>query len=89
MSEGLLIELMYLSIETAALMCAPLIVTILVVGIISQVLQTVTQLKDQALSFVPKVFITGIVFAFTIPWYIELMQKYTEIIFSIIEKAAL
>ena len=89
MSEGLLIELMYLSIESAALMCAPIIVTILVVGIISQIIQTVTQLKDQALSFVPKVFIAGIVFAFSIPWYIELAQKYTEIIFSMIEKAAL
>jgi len=87
MSEGILIEVMHLSIQTAALLCAPLILTIMIVGIISQILQSVTQLKDQALSFVPKVFITGIVFTLAIPWYIEIIEKYVEIIFTLVGRA--
>jgi flagellar biosynthetic protein FliQ len=88
MTEGLLIEIMHLTVQTAALLVAPLIGTVLIVGLVSQIIQTVTQLKDQALSFVPKVFVAGIVFVLLIPWYLQLMQKYTEIIFSFIERAA-
>lgn len=89
MSEGMLIELMYVTIETAALLSAPIVVTVLVVGLISQVIQTVTQLKDQALSFVPKIFLSGIVFVFSLPWCIKLLEQYVEFIFSLIEKARL
>ena len=88
MSEGLLIEIMQLTVRTTAWLTAPIIVTIMVVGIISQILQTVTQLKDQSLSFVPKVFIAGIIFTLAIPWYIQIIQKYVEIIFSLMGRAA-
>lgn len=89
MSEGMLIELMYVTVEAAALLSAPIIITVLVVGLVSQIIQTVTQLKDQALSFVPKIFISGIVFVFTIPWCIKLLEQYVEFVFSLIEKARL
>lgn len=87
MTEGLIIDIMLLTVKTAALMTAPVIVTIMLVGLLSQIIQTVTQLKDQALSFVPKVFISGIVFTLAIPWYIQLARRYTDIIFSIISSA--
>ena len=87
MTEELVIEIMQLTLKSMALLCAPLIVTIMVVGIVTQVLQSVTQLKDQALSFVPKVFITGLVFTLAVPWYIQQMQQYTEIIFQLITRA--
>ena len=82
MTEGLLIELMRKTMETIALMAAPMIGTVMVVGIISQILQSVTQLKDQSLSFVPKVVIAGIVLTLSIPWYISQIQHYVEFIFS-------
>lgn len=87
MNEELIIEIMIKSLKTMALMSAPIIVTIMVIGILTQVLQSVTQLKDQALSFVPKVFITGLVFALAIPWYIQQAQEYTEFIFQLIGRA--
>ena len=87
MSEELIIEIMQLTLKTMALLSAPIIVTIMVVGVVTQVLQSVTQLKDQALSFVPKVFITGLVFTLAVPWYIQHMQQYTEIIFQLISRA--
>ncbi len=87
MSEELIIEIMQLTLKTMALLSAPIIVTIMIVGIVTQVLQSVTQLKDQALSFVPKVFITGLVFTLAVPWYIQHMQQYTEIIFQLVTRA--
>lgn len=89
MTEGLLIDVLHLTVETAALITAPLILTVMIVGIVSQVIQTVTQLKDQALSFVPKVFISGVVFILMIPWYIQLLQKYVEVIFGLIGRSDL
>lgn len=88
MTEELLIEVMMLTFQTIALLAAPLIVTVMVVGIVSQVIQTVTQLKDMALAFVPKVVIAGIVFVMCIPWYFELARRYTEIIYTLISRAS-
>ncbi|OGV49769.1 MAG: hypothetical protein A2X49_02840 [Lentisphaerae bacterium GWF2_52_8] len=88
MTEAMLMEVMKLTIETAAMLSAPIIGTVVIVGLISQVLQSVTQMKDQALSFVPKVLIAGIVFVLLIPWYIQIIQRYVEIIFGLIGRAA-
>jgi flagellar biosynthetic protein FliQ len=88
MTESLLIKVMHLTIQTAALLTAPLIVSVMVVGLASQAIQTVTQLRDQSLAFVPKVFVGGVVFLLLIPWYLQLIQKYVEIIFAIIGKAS-
>lgn len=88
MTEELIIEIMLLTFQTIAYMAAPLIVTVMVVGIVSQVLQTVTQLKDMALAFVPKIIIAGIVFVLCIPWYFQIAQRYTEIIFTLMGRAA-
>ena len=82
MSEGLLIELMRKTMVTVAYMAAPMIGTVMAVGIASQILQSVTQLKDQSLSFVPKVVIAGIVLTLSIPWYISQLRHYVEYIFS-------
>jgi len=88
MSEGALMDIMNLTIETAAWICAPLVITILVVGILSQVFQSVTQLKDQSLTFIPKFFLTSLVFVLSIPWFIQVMQKYVDVVFTMIGKAA-
>ena len=89
MTEELIIEIMQLSLKTMALLSAPIIITIMVVGVVMQILQSVTQLKDQAVTFVPKVFITGLVFTLAIPWYIQVAQQYTEIIFNLIARATM
>ncbi len=87
MSEGLLMDVMKLTMSTAAWLCAPLITTVVVVGLVSQVLQSVTQLKDQALTFVPKIVITGVVFILCVPWYIQMVQNYCDVIFNLMSKA--
>jgi flagellar biosynthesis protein FliQ len=88
MNEGLLMDIMKLTMTTSAWLCAPLVITVVVVGLVTQVLQSVTQLKDQSLTFVPKIFITGVVFVLAIPWYIQIVQNYCDVIFNLLEKAA-
>ena len=88
MNEGVLMDIMKLTMTTAAWLCAPLVITVVVVGLVTQILQSVTQLKDQALSFVPKMLVTGIVFILAIPWYIQMVQNYCDVIFTLMGKAA-
>lgn len=88
MTEGVLMDIMKLTMTTSAWLCAPLIITVVAVGLISQVLQSVTQLKDQALTFVPKIILTGLVFILAIPWYIQIVQNYCDVIFTLMGKAA-
>lgn len=69
---------------TIGMMSAPAIIVIVVVGIVSNVIQTVTQVRDQALAFVPKVIGVGIVLVIAVPWYLQLMESYTMTIFAMI-----
>ena len=89
MNEEILIELMRKTMEAVALMSAPMIGTVMIVGIVSQILQSVTQLKDQSLSFVPKVVVAGIVLTFSIPWYLSQLQHYVEFIFSYMSRGTM
>jgi len=87
MSEELIIEVLTLFIRTSALLSAPLIITAIVVGILVNVIQTVTQIKDQTLSFVPKVAAMAVVFVITVPWSIQIMQGFCDTIFALLERA--
>ena len=55
---------------------APVLVTTLVVGVVLNVLQTVTSIKDTSLSFVPKALIVAAVIGFSLPWGIQTMNSY-------------
>jgi flagellar biosynthetic protein FliQ len=49
---------------------APLLLTVLIVGLIVSILQAATQVQDQTLSFVPKLLAVAIAAAITAPWLI-------------------
>ena len=84
MSEELIIELAQVTIRTVGLVTAPMIIAIVVVGILSNVVQTVTQIRDPALAFVPKAFATGVILVISVPWMLQVLQGYTENIFTLI-----
>ena len=70
------------TLYTVALLAAPPLITLVFVGLSSQIVQTVTSLKDQALSFIPKMALTGIVIVLLLPWYIVTLKNYFNIIFN-------
>ncbi len=56
----------------------------LIVGLLTSALQTVTQLHDQTLSFVPRLVIVVLVAMITLPWGLEmLVDYYTELFHGI------
>lgn len=76
MSEELVVELLTLTLKTVGLLSAPMLITALVVGIITNLLQTVTQVRDSAVSFIPKLLAAAVVMVVTAPWCLQLLMGY-------------
>ena len=54
----------------------------IIVGLIISILQAVTQVQDQTLSFVPKVVGMGIVAVLAAPWIARMWMEYAQRMFS-------
>jgi flagellar biosynthesis protein FliQ len=62
---------------TAFIMALPILVSGMVIGIIISVFQAVTQIQDQAISFVPKIIVSFIALILAGPWMIDKILNYT------------
>lgn len=83
MTPESVLELMHFTLLTAAKLAAPYMISSVVVGVLMNVLQTVTQLKDQSLSFIPKIIVVGAVVLFALPWELNVLLAYFEYIFDL------
>lgn len=66
----------------AAKLAAPVLVTALVVGFAISLLQSITQVQEVTLSFVPKIVAVGIALLITGNWMIAEMIAFTNDMFS-------
>ena len=74
------------AIVTLILMGAPMLISGALLGILISMLQTVTQLKDQSLAFVPKILGVLLVLIFSVPFLIKTLTDYCNRIFLLVEK---
>ena len=65
----------------ALLVASPMLLVAIAVGLIVSVFQTVTQIQEQTLSFVPKLVAVAVVFLVALPWIMQLMVQYTVELF--------
>ena len=56
----------------------PILLSALVVGALISVLQAATQLQDQTLNQVPKMFTVAAVVFVTLPWILAALAEYTQ-----------
>jgi flagellar biosynthetic protein FliQ len=71
------------ALEITVMLSAPLLLTALVVGVVISLVQAVTQIQEQTLTFVPKFLAIVIVFVLTLPWAMDVMIRYaTELFLS-------
>jgi len=76
-TETQAIEIVSEAIWIAARISAPILVTAIAVGVAVGLLQSVTQLQEQTLSFVPKFIAVGAVIILSGSWMIQQMVNYT------------
>jgi flagellar biosynthetic protein FliQ len=58
------------------LVAAPLIVSALIVGLIVTLIQAVTQLQEQTLTFLPKLVTMALMFVLVLPWMLRRLTEF-------------
>ncbi|MBK8250678.1 MAG: flagellar biosynthesis protein FliQ [Gemmatimonadetes bacterium] len=81
MTYALVTDLARDAILVTALLAAPLLLVALSIGLLVSVFQTVTQIQEQTLSFVPKLIGVGGTFLVALPWMLQLLVEYTARLF--------
>jgi flagellar biosynthetic protein FliQ len=81
MSHALVVDLARNAILTALLLSGPLLTIALAVGLVISVVQAVTQIQEQTLTFVPKLLAVAGTFLIALPWMLQVMIRYTTEIF--------
>lgn len=73
MTDTQVIEVVVGALQIALKMAAPVLAVALVVGVLASLVQTITQIQEQALTFVPKLIGVGLVLALGGNWMMREM----------------
>lgn len=65
-------------------MAAPVLLVSITVGLIISIIQSVTQIQEQTLTFVPKIFAGIIVLIIVMPWMLEIFISSVNELFNYI-----
>lgn len=77
MQESIIVEIVTSALWTASQVSAPILLTAVAVGVFMGLLQSVTQIQEQTLAFVPKFAAVGLVIALTGSWMLRRMTDFT------------
>jgi flagellar biosynthetic protein FliQ len=76
------IETVRESLTVMLLLSSPILAAALVIGLVISIMQAVTQIQDQTLSFVPKIVVMGIVTILVTPWLATQIMEFATRMFS-------
>lgn len=76
MTPDLAVELMRRAVTTALVVATPMLVTALLVGVVISLVQAVTQIQEQTLTFIPKLFAMALIFIISLPWILSKLIDY-------------
>jgi flagellar biosynthetic protein FliQ len=76
MTPGLAIELVHRAVFVCLLVSAPLLVTSLLIGVVVSLLQALTQIQEQTLTFIPKLVAIAMVLLLALPWMLRQLVEY-------------
>ena len=77
------VAVMRKALEMVLLISGPFLLTALLLGTVISLVQSVTQIQEQTLTFVPKFAAVMLVMLLTLPWMMDTMTTYaTELFLS-------
>ena len=85
MTNGEVLDLMYEVFVLAVQLGGPVLVISMLVGVLISIIQAVTQIHEQTITFVPKLLVIGIILVFTGGNMLETLQDFTVRIFQMIQ----
>lgn len=84
MNSMTVMSLTYQAMLVALKMAAPLLLTVLVVGLVISIFQAATQVNEMTLAFVPKLLAAGAALVLLGPWLITTMVDYIQTLIGMI-----
>jgi flagellar biosynthetic protein FliQ len=84
MSDTALMQVALQMMLTGAKLCAPILLTALFVGFAVSMLQALTQVQDQTLSFVPKILAVGVALLVSGNWMVQTLVSFTTETFALL-----
>jgi len=82
MDSNAVLDLSMQALVITGKLAAPVLITSLVVGFAISLLQSITQIQEVTLSFVPKAVAVGIALVVTGHWMISEMVSFTTMVFD-------
>ena len=85
MDEAIFLTIFQKAIMLIMMMGAPILLSAIVVGLAISIIQSVTQIQEQTLTFVPKIFAALLVLVVAAPWMIDSFTTTTKEMFEYIK----
>ncbi len=82
MTDTIVVELITAAMWAAARVSAPILITAVVVGVVMGLLQSVTQIQEPTLAFVPKFAAVGLALVVAGSWMLRVMTEFTVELFT-------
>lgn len=70
------------------MIAAPILLTVLAIGLLVSIFQAATQINEQTLSFIPKLIGVFVALIFAGPWMLSTMVDYMHLVFTSIPAMA-
>lgn len=77
MTPQLAIDLLQRTLTLVITVAGPMLLAALIVGVAVSLMQAVTQVQEQSLTFIPKLLCTALVFLVALPWMMRAMVAFT------------
>ncbi len=72
----MIIQIVRETLWLSLLLCAPVLLVTLVVGLLISIFQAATQISEMTLTFIPKLVVACAVMIFTFPWMIHQFRDF-------------
>ncbi|NOY66339.1 MAG: flagellar biosynthesis protein FliQ [Gammaproteobacteria bacterium] len=82
MTPDTVLEIGQEALKVTSLLAAPILLSVLVVGLVVGMFQTVTSIQEMTLSFIPKLIVLVLVLAIGGDWMLTLMMDFMRQMFE-------
>lgn len=77
MNEEMVMNIGAEAIKTTLMLAGPLLLAAMAIGLVVSLLQAITQINEQTLTFIPKMVAIIVVLMVMAPWMMEILTHYT------------
>lgn len=77
------IDLLRDAMMMTLIIIGPILVIGMIIGLVISLVQAVTQIQEQTLAFVPKIFAMAIAISLVLPWMFQRLLEYTHHLFTL------